>query len=740
MPDVTIEIRPRRAFRTFIETTKRWMCLIVHRRGGKTFHALAKLVERSHTTKRPGPPLRYAYIAPTQAQAKDIAWGYLKRFTHGIPGAVPNEAELKITFPDGMTYRLYSGENYERMRGLYFDGVILDEPEDIPPHAWYSVIRPCLSDYQGWAIWIGTVKGKKGQWKRHLEAKDNPEWFTLLLKASDSGIIPEDELADIRMGTPKDVYEQEFECNPNIGIAGAIYAKDVAQAELDGRICNFEPDAGALVHTTWDIGSPMNTAVTYFQRIGPRLQIIDFDYGLDFKTGERVAHMMAKGYNYGYHCLPHDSESKAPTGLSFRDELIAAGLKNTKVIPRTDDPEIRINRARSEFKNLWFRKNHTVKLIESLENYQRKEDPKTLTITTPIFKNWACHGCFPAGTLIETKRGHIEIENVIFGDEVMTPAGWDRVTRAEISGYSDTLRDVSVAYRSVSATLNHPFFTDRGLVMAEDLRETDTLWTRDTSPSKWSSMGPFTNFRDDITSLLQAGEKTTATFTAPSGPTIMDQFQRAVTFITGMETATITGQKISNAFPSMTTSVIMPERANGTFPGPIRKFFWKRLFQLQKHGTPPQRVSSGTGKMATIHGRFGSLMNKLARLASYLFRPQPATGGLSIAVSGAERGKPEDTERLTSHVLAAEPFITGPSIQNIAATRVGLGTTRLSRKIPVYNLTVENHHCFYANGFLVSNSDSFGYIFESEMHNMIGLVTPEDSYAVSVVINPMSDW
>ena len=131
MGAVTLEIRPRKAFRPFIESAKRWECLVVHRRGGKTFHSLAKLLKRALEHKRSGPPPRYAYIAPTQAQAKDIAWGYLKAFTWQIPGVIPNESELKLTFPNGMTIRLYSGENYERMRGLYFDGVVIDEPEDI---------------------------------------------------------------------------------------------------------------------------------------------------------------------------------------------------------------------------------------------------------------------------------------------------------------------------------------------------------------------------------------------------------------------------------------------------------------------------------------------------------------------------------------------------------------------------------------------------------------------------------
>lgn len=214
--EVELRIRPRKAFREFIETAKRWCCLVVHRRGGKTYSSLQKLLLRAVSHKRPGPPKRYAYIAPTAVQAKDIAWAYLKSFTWQLPGVIPNETELKLTFPCGMTIRLYSGENYERMRGLYFDGVIIDEPEDIPAEAWEAVIRPTLTDYEGWAIWIGTIKGKLGQWQRYLDAKENPDWFAMCLKASESGIIPEKELEDIRNSIHPDVYAQEYECDARV--------------------------------------------------------------------------------------------------------------------------------------------------------------------------------------------------------------------------------------------------------------------------------------------------------------------------------------------------------------------------------------------------------------------------------------------------------------------------------------------------------------------------------------------
>lgn len=288
---VTLDIRPRKAFRAFIETTKRWCCLVVHRRGGKTYSSLQKLLLRAVNHKRPGPPKRYAYIAPTATQAKDIAWAYLKSFTWQIPGVIPNETELKLTFPCGMTIRLYSGENYERMRGLYFDGVIIDEPEDIPPEAWQAVIRPCLTDYEGWAIWIGTIKGKLGQWQRYLDAKDDPDWFAMCLRASESGIIPDAELEDIKKSIHPDVYAQEYECDARVSrcafTSAALDRQDaisILRPKEFGYFQMFEEDRIIWVSTQED----QAMTVRWEQRkIGHRyLCSVDSCSGVDQTGGE----------------------------------------------------------------------------------------------------------------------------------------------------------------------------------------------------------------------------------------------------------------------------------------------------------------------------------------------------------------------------------------------------------------------------------------------------------------------
>src|SRR5690606_9479873 len=108
MPRLEIELIPRAQFRPYLLRSERWACMVVHRRGGKTFCCIQDLLSRALTHKRPGPPLRYAYIAPTRDQAKDIAWGYLKRFCGEIPGTRPNEADLQITLPNNSSIRLYS--------------------------------------------------------------------------------------------------------------------------------------------------------------------------------------------------------------------------------------------------------------------------------------------------------------------------------------------------------------------------------------------------------------------------------------------------------------------------------------------------------------------------------------------------------------------------------------------------------------------------------------------------------
>jgi phage terminase large subunit len=75
---------------------------------------------------------RYAYVAPFLAQAKEVAWDYLKRFAQPIT-ADKNESELWIELLNGARIRIHGADNPDRLRGAYLDGVVLDEYADMRP-------------------------------------------------------------------------------------------------------------------------------------------------------------------------------------------------------------------------------------------------------------------------------------------------------------------------------------------------------------------------------------------------------------------------------------------------------------------------------------------------------------------------------------------------------------------------------------------------------------------------------
>lgn len=385
---VEITIIPRPHFRPYLLRTQRFACIVAHRRAGKTFACIQDLLARALTHKRPGPPLRYGYIAPTRDQAKDIVWGYLMKFTEDIPGVVANKAELSLTLGAGTIIRLYSGDSYDRMRGLYFDGVVVDEPADIDDEAWPFVIRPCLSDYEGWATFIGTPKGQDAFYDRWKDSVGREDWYSLVLKASESDIIPASELESLRGDMLDYAYRQEYECDFTAPIPGAIYASALDQARLENRIGEMPVDPNSLVHTLWDLGAPAQTVCWYFQILGRTVRFIDVDMGGEETIIQRVARMRMSGHLFGSHFFPHDALQTERSGRTLATEFAAAWLRqnlettvksdeiraNMKFIPRTHDIWVGIGRAVQLFAVMEFREPQCAEAVSLLGRYRTRPD------------------------------------------------------------------------------------------------------------------------------------------------------------------------------------------------------------------------------------------------------------------------------------------------------------------------------------------------------------------------------
>lgn len=385
---VTIPYAPRRQFLPFHERSERWAVIVAHRRAGKTVACVNELIRGAVMCDRPRP--RFAYIAPLLKQAKAVALDYLKEFGLAIPGAAVHESELRLDLPNGGQVRLYGGDNPDALRGIYLDGVILDEAADMSPRVFNEIIRPALSDRKGWAVWIGTPKGQNDFYDLYEKAKADPAFFTLMLKASETGIVPPDELEDMRRQMTPEQYDQEAECSFQAAIIGAYYGREMQAADDAGRIVPNLYDPGFQVHTAWDLGMSDHTAIWFYQQQGVDIRLVDYYAANGFALDHYAKVLQDKGYTYGRHYLPHDvSVREMGTGKSRLETLYGLGITSTVVRKLTEEDGI--NAVRRILPRCWFDREKTAEGIKALRQFRREWDDIRKVFYERPLKDWTNH-------------------------------------------------------------------------------------------------------------------------------------------------------------------------------------------------------------------------------------------------------------------------------------------------------------------------------------------------------------
>lgn len=384
-----IPYSPRSQLLPYHNRQERWAIIVAHRRFGKTVGCVNELIKQAISC--PLESGRYAYIAPFYAQAKDVAWGYLKRYGLVVDGSEANESELRIDYPNGARLRLYGADNYDRMRGVYFDGVVLDEFGDMDPRAWTDVIRPCLSDRKGWGTFIGTPRGQNHFATVWDEAQNNTEWFRLMLKASETGVLAESELADARKHMTPEQYAAEYECSFFGAVTGAYYGRELEWLEKEGQIGAFGWEPDHAVHTAWDVGG--TTAIWFFQSIDSRPRVIDYLEAHNMSAGWYAGKLREKPYNYGTFIVPSDADDeKEIVGISWVDALAKMDFHNFHVLPKQQSIDNGINTARVLLQKCSFDKVKAADGIKAMRNYRREWDDKRKTFRDNPLHDWSSHG------------------------------------------------------------------------------------------------------------------------------------------------------------------------------------------------------------------------------------------------------------------------------------------------------------------------------------------------------------
>ncbi len=239
MKTITIPYRPRYPEVHRILESRRFVVLVAHRRFGKTTLAMNHLLKMALTCRRPQG--MFGYVGPFRNQAKSVAWNILKSCSSGVPGREINESELFVSLPGpegSVRIRIFGADNPDALRGLYFDGVVMDEVAQIRPSTWEEVIRPALADRAGWALFIGTPKGinlfselyHKAQ---SLQSAGDTNWAALRFPVTDTDALPPEEVERLRREQSDNIFRQEMLCDFTVSTDDTLISIEEADAAMN---------------------------------------------------------------------------------------------------------------------------------------------------------------------------------------------------------------------------------------------------------------------------------------------------------------------------------------------------------------------------------------------------------------------------------------------------------------------------------------------------------------------------
>jgi len=173
-----------------------------------------------------------------------------------------------------------------------------------------------------------------------------------------------------------EAYNNVWEGIPRQTIDGAIFAKEMTMAELQGRITNVPYDGTKGVHVVFDLGWNDHTAVWFVQLFPTETRLIRYIED----NQQTISYWLTKIQSYGYMIdtiwLPHDAKAKSlGTGRSIEEIVRQTGLM-TKVLDRVPVSDS-INAARTIFSKCYFDRQNCEEGLQCLRHYRYDVDPET---------------------------------------------------------------------------------------------------------------------------------------------------------------------------------------------------------------------------------------------------------------------------------------------------------------------------------------------------------------------------
>lgn len=380
---------------------KRWV-LVAHRRmwKDKTFFNL--LIEQAVKEV-----WGYAYVLPTYSQWKKIIWDSIDKkwlkFKDHIPKELllsENATELKFTLVNGSFIQILWSDNIDSLRWISPKWIVFSEYAFQNPIVW-DVLKPILTENDGWAIFNSTPNWKNHFYEMYKMALNNPDWFCSLLtiedtKAVDLEVIEEDR----KSWMSEEMIQQEYYCSFDVWAVWSYYSTQMQDARKDWRITEIPKNKFAKVDVFIDIWVNDSFSLwfkqndwlfynflRYFEDNWKQLDYY-FNYIDEFLEEENLS--LWKIF------IPHDGNNKSHSYLVSGETILDKFKKKytsekVKLIERPKSvndgiENVRAILAKCRFDGIWCKQG-----INCLESYKKKYDEvKKIFLDKPLH-DWASH-------------------------------------------------------------------------------------------------------------------------------------------------------------------------------------------------------------------------------------------------------------------------------------------------------------------------------------------------------------
>lgn len=689
------------------------------------------------------------YIFPTFSSGRRILWDAINNDGFRILDYLPfeltasrNEQLMRIKLINGSVFQIIGSDTYDTsLIGTNPQMVIFSEFALSDPMA-YSFVRPILSANGGTCMIVSTPRGKNHLWDLYQIAKQSPRWFVSKLTIEDTKHISlEDIMKEREDGEmSEDLQLQEYWTSFQKGVEGSYYTKYIDRARLNGQIGMVPWESNYPVHTAWDLGVRDSTAILFFQVIGTSIRIIDAYE----KNKEGLEHyinfLKTKPYTYGKHIAPHDIRVREFSSGNTRWEK-ARQLGVRFEIADKLSIEDGIEAVRSTFSKLWIDERNCKNFIKAIENYRQEYDSKRRVYKPRPLHDCNSHHCFTGDTKILTEDGNICIEKIKVGMRVKTPTGYKKVLAVH-EKLTSTLCDIEVGNTILRCTKEHSVFTQGGLKKADALRYSDgleyhgaikgflwkmiygyytealglkgfkkTILSLKTS-SKFCLMASFIDGMENIILEDRQRYQNSECFIGRFGFIIMAKFQRVWSFIIKITTLKTIRSKILRCSKSQNTLDIMQPYLDHGLNHKNAKTCLDPKMKKLKCGIEAKKELNGTGSTQKLLSRQLKEQDTKKIVSFAQKNTKQSKPGKNSVLIPVKQGIGLSKRLILSIVIAVfvRPFLTVIGMLSKKHVVKNVQYYQCSTPKRVYDLTIEDDNCYYANGYLVSNSDALRYL------------------------------